>query len=148
MYLLLPKEFREHPKNLIDVNLVDNDGRTLLHWAVAVRNDKAVAILCGLGADKYKKDKNGSSPNDYLRTLPSDIISLIEDNDDTLLEIDNTDTVKALDNCNKGLRENVSAEPRNNLSRAALKASGIAGGRKIKKSNKTRSKRNRRTTRK
>jgi ankyrin repeat protein len=148
MYLLLPKEFREHPKNLIDINLADNDGRTLLHWAVAVRNDKAVAILCGLGADKYKKDKNGSSPNDYLRTLPPDIISLIEVNDDTLLEIDNTDTVKALDNCNKGLRENISAEPRNNLSRAALKASGIAGGRKIKKSNKTRSKRNRRTTRK
>ena len=148
MYLLLPEAFRNHPKNLIDVNLTDETGRTLLHWAIAVRNDKAVAILCGLGADKYKKDNNGSSPNDYTKTLPSDIIQLIEDIDDTILEIDISYTKDALDNCNKKTNENVYIEHRNNLSRAALKASSIAGGRKIKKSNKTRSKRNRRTTRK
>ena len=148
MYLLLPEAFRNHPKNLIDVNLTDENGRTLLHWAIAVRNDKAVAILCGLGADKYKKDNNGSSPNDYTKTLPSDIIQLIEDIDDTILEIDISYTKDALDNCNKKTNENVYIEHRNNLSRAALKASSIAGGRKIKKSNKTRSKRNRRTTRK
>uniref|UniRef100_A0A6C0AQN7 Ankyrin repeat protein n=1 Tax=viral metagenome TaxID=1070528 RepID=A0A6C0AQN7_9ZZZZ len=139
MYLLLPQEFREHPKNLIDVNLTDNDGRTLLHWAVAVRNDKAVAILCGLGANKYKKDRNGSSPNNYLTELPQDIIDLIEDNDDTLLEIDKSDTKVALDNCNKKVSDTVRIEPRNTLSKAALLASGIAGGRKrLSKTNKKR----------
>jgi ankyrin repeat protein len=149
MYLLLPEVFRNHPKNLIDVNLADKGGRTLLHWAVAVRNDKAVAILCGLAADKYKKDNNGSSPNDYTKTLPSDIIQLIDDIDDTILEIDRSYTKDALYNCNKKTNENVYIEPRGKMNLAALKASGIAGGRKIKKSNKTRSKRRpRRKTRK
>ena len=56
------KAIRAYLADGADINAVDKNGWTLLHWAVKYRQLKVVAGLITLGAEPAKSSRNGWTP--------------------------------------------------------------------------------------
>lgn len=78
--LLLMALFEQNPVLLsvlladesVDVNAVDENGYTALHWAVLLDDRNAAELLAWhTGVDLHKKDNKGRTPQDLLKELSS-----------------------------------------------------------------------------
>ena len=53
------------------IDLLDEEGRTALHYACRPGSTESVKILLGVGADPYVTDHKGKAPLDACAELPN-----------------------------------------------------------------------------
>ena len=154
-YKLIPTEFRNHPDVTLNFDVKDNEDRTLLHWAVATQNIEMIQLLHELGASHTIYDKMGKLCTDYMTTMPEDIEKLLRDIRDDNEFLPTPDVKKQIETIlgithlskvnNRGADPLASVaatiRPRaNSLGAAAVKAHGLAGGRRTRKHKRTKRK--------
>lgn len=61
----------------VDVNVRDEEGRTLLHWAVDRNHQVLVELLLARGSDVTAKDSEGETSLDYARLCEHDALVAI-----------------------------------------------------------------------
>jgi len=97
-------------------NFTDKDGRTALHWACAVGNNRCVAGLLRLGVKHNRTDNYGVTPNVYAKRLNhQDCVSLIQNYDpqrpqDVLIPVESfSDYSNSIDkiSCHKEAMSNI-----------------------------------------
>ena len=73
---LIPQDFGEILTSLRrkDIDQVDNQGKTVLHWAALRGDSRAIARLLACGAEPNTKDMDGNTPLQHA--VPSDIASV------------------------------------------------------------------------
>lgn len=77
------KEVKEYLK-IVDLNTVDQDGKTLLHLACEYNQEAIVRMLLNLGIDKYRHDHDGRNALNYAKLSGNKkIIDLVQDSNAT-----------------------------------------------------------------
>ena len=81
LYAYIPEDFRNHPEKKLNLNIQDDNGRTMLHWAVVTQNLEMIRLLLQMGANYSISDYNGVTCINYITNIPEDIQLLLREAD-------------------------------------------------------------------